>query len=149
MRMCTKPLNTSSVENENMPVFDTVVLFAAADEEDERHQKALRYMESLKERGVYIAGFALLEFDVVLKSRNYSFDERMAMHGLLLRDFPSVRVKVLPLSPSIFYLTARLEKELGLDYFDAGVAAEALNHDGAVVSTDRAFDKVSHLRRLW
>ena len=144
-----RPLNTSFVESEAMPVLDTVILFAAADEKDERHQKALRYIESLKEKDVYIAGFALVEFDVVLKSRGYSFNKRMETHGLLIKDFPDAHVKVLPLNPSVFYLTARLEKELGLDYFDAGVAAEALCHDGVIVSTDEAFDRVSHLKRLW
>ncbi|KPV65422.1 MAG: hypothetical protein AOA65_0163 [Candidatus Bathyarchaeota archaeon BA1] len=36
-----------------------------------------------------------------------------------------------------------------LDYFDAGVAAEALQLDGIVISTDEAFDKVSHIKRSW
>ncbi len=132
-----------------MPVLDTIVLFAAADELDDRHQKAASYMKSLKEKGFYLAAFSLLEFDIVLKSRGYSFEERMEKHGLLLRDFPETRFKVLPLSPHIFYLTARIEKEFEMDYFDAGIAAEALTHDGVVISTDKAYERISNLRRLW
>ncbi|MFQ6077150.1 MAG: type II toxin-antitoxin system VapC family toxin [Candidatus Bathyarchaeia archaeon] len=132
-----------------MPVLDTVVLFSAADEKDTWHVKAACYMRKLEDRDFYVATFALLEFDVVLKSRGYSSDERMEKHGLLLRDFPNSGVKVSKLSPSTLYLTARIEKEVGLEYFDAGVAAEALQHDGSVVSTDEAFDRVAHLKRLW
>ena len=53
------------------------------------------------------------------------------------------------LSPSTFYLASRLEEETELEYFDAGIAAEALQLDGSVVSTDRAFDKVEGLTRTW
>ncbi len=42
-----------------------------------------------------------------------------------------------------------IEGEEAVDYFDAGVAAEAKTLDGAVVSTDRVFDKIAGLRRLW
>lgn len=132
-----------------MPILDTVVLFAAADAKDKRHDKALGYMRKLRERDFYIASFALLEFDIVLRSRGFSAEERMEKHALLLKDFPDSRAKVSPLSPPAFYLSARLEKEFGLDYFDAGVAAEALQHDGIVVSTDAAFDKVDNLKRKW
>ena len=131
-----------------MPVLDTVVLFAASDEDSGLHNRALGYLEQLEEKNMFIACFALLEFDIVLKSRGFTFEERMERHALLLRDFPKVGEKVLSLNPSTLYLTAKLEKELGLEYFDAGVAAEALQHDGIVVSTDAMFDRVSALTRV-
>lgn len=132
-----------------MPVLDTVVLFAAGDEDDPQHQTALGYLESLAENAFYIASFALLEFDIVLKSRGYTFDERMEKHALLLRDFPLVEEKSSKLRPSTLFLAAKLEKEVGLEYFDAGVAAEALQHDAIVISTDHAFEKVASLQRAW
>jgi len=73
----------------------------------------------------------------------------MEKYALLLRDFPKTVEKVLSLNPSTFYLAAKLERELGMEYFDAGVAAEALQHDGKVVSTDTMFDKVSGLTRVF
>jgi len=105
-----------------VPVLDTVVLFSAADEKDKGHERSVGYMEKLGERDFYIACFALFEFDVILKRRGYSFDDRMERYGLLLKDFPVSRKKILRLNPSVFYLTARLEKGLELDYFDAGAA---------------------------
>ncbi len=132
-----------------MSILEAVVLFAAADEEDPQHHKALGYLESLGHADFYVASFALLEFDIVLKSRAYTFDERMEKHALLLRDFPLVEEKSSKLRPSTFYLAAKIEKEVGLEYFDAGVAAESLQHDGTVISTDAAFEKVASLRRAW
>ena len=51
--------------------------------------------------------------------------------------------------PTTLYLPAELELEYRLDYFNAGVAAEALECDGVAVSTDKAFDAVRGLRRVW
>jgi len=45
-------------------------------------------------------------------------------------------------------LASDIEGKLGLDYFDSLVAAEALEHDGAVVSSDRKFDRVPGLKRM-
>src|SRR6266487_3589356 len=41
------------------------------------------------------------------------------------------------------------EGEAGVDYFDAGVAAEARMYDGHVVSKDPIFDKLSGVTRVW
>ena len=70
-------------------------------------------------------------------------------HASLLRDYPDLDDKVATLSPATLYLTSMLEVEVELEYFDAGIAAEALQLDGTVVSTDRAFDRVEGLKRLW
>jgi len=132
-----------------MPILDTVTLFAAADEEDPQHKTALDYLEGLASTNFHVASFALLGFDIVLKSRGYTFDERMEKHALLLRDFSLAEEKSSKLRLSTFYLAAKIEKEAGLEYFDAGVAAEALQHDGVVISTDTAFENVASLRRAW
>ena len=49
----------------------------------------------------------------------------------------------------VLYLSAKIEGEEGTDYFDAGVAAEAESFDGIVVSSDRVFDKLKGLKRIW
>ncbi|MEM2761157.1 MAG: hypothetical protein QXU32_12840 [Nitrososphaerales archaeon] len=90
-----------------------------------------------------------MEFDIVLENRGFSFDERMEKVALLIKDFPAVTRSMSSVTPPTIYLTARLEKELSMDYFDAGVASEALQSDGVVISTDRAFEKVPNLTRVW
>lgn len=84
-----------------------------------------------------------------MKSRGFSFEDRMEKHASLLRDYPELDAKVAAISPAVLYLASKLEKEADLEYFDAGIAAEALQLDGEVVSTDRAFDRVEGLRRIW
>ena len=106
-------------------------------------------MKNIKKKNYRLSAFALLEFDIVLKSRAISFNERMEKVALLIKDFPQVTRRMSSITPATIYLTARLEKELSMDYFDAGVASEALQSDGVVVSTDRVFDKVPNLTRVW
>ena len=132
-----------------MPVLDTVVIFGAADSSDRHHDRAKRHLQRIANSEVYLGTFALLEFDIVMKSRGLSFQERMEKHASLLRDYPELSEKMVGVSPATLYLASRLEGEAELEYFDAGVAAEALQLDGTVVSTDRAFDRVEGLKRIW
>ena len=132
-----------------MPLLDTVVLFGTADSSDRHHEHASKHLRRISAPETYLGTFALLEFDIVMKSRGLSFEDRMEKHASLLRDYQELEVKVAALSPAVLYLASRLEKETDLEYFDAGVAAEAIQLDGEVVSTDRAFDRVQGLRRTW
>jgi len=132
-----------------LPVLDTVVLFGAVDPEDAAHDKSKRFLARLGEPDYSLAGFALLEFDIVLKSRGFSYRQRMVQHALLAKDYPLSTVKVRPLSPTVLYLSARIEGEEEADYFDAGVAAEAKVLDGIVVSSDQVFDRLKGLKRIW
>jgi len=130
-----------------MPVLDTVVLFAALSAADPRHEKAVYYMSKLHEEQYFISAVALLEFDLVLKSRGFSYDQCMEIFALLAADYPYA--KVTQLSPTTLFLAAHIEDRYGLDYFDACVAAEALLLDRIIVSTDPAFDEIEGLKRIW
>jgi len=125
------------------------VLFAAADLKDKHHELATKHLREIEDPQIYLGAFALFEFDITLKSRGFTFGQRLEIHALLLRDYPPLDRKIARLSPSTFYLVSRLEDETNLEYFDAGIAAEAMQLDGLVVSTDRAFDKVEGLTRAW
>jgi predicted nucleic acid-binding protein len=130
-----------------MPVLDTVVLFAAADPLDKFHEEGVRRLRSVGGKSL-VATSALMEFDMVLKSRGLSSSERMKLMSLLRAEFPDVASSVHPISLSTLYLAALHEREFGLDYFDALIAAEAAEHDGEMVSSDRAFDTVPNLKRV-
>lgn len=130
-----------------MPILDTVVLFAAADSSDRLHESAIKQLRMLG--GTQLIGtFALLEFDVVLKSNGFSTKMRMEEVALLLRDFPFVAGATHSASPGTLYRAILCEREFDLGYFDALLAAEAMEHDGKTVSTDRAFDKIPGLKRI-
>jgi predicted nucleic acid-binding protein len=130
-----------------MPILDTVVLFAAADPLDKFHRDGVRQLRKVG-GGTQIGTSALMEFDIVLKSRGLSASDRMKEMALLMKDYPNVAFSVHRISPSTLYLAALHEREFGLDYFDALIAAEAAEQDGEVVSSDRAFDSVPNLKRF-
>lgn len=132
-----------------MPVLDTIVLFGAMDPRDSTHAESLRHLRLLEHPDYYLAGFSLLEYDIVLKSRGFSPSERMTYHAVLSNDYPTLATKTRYLSPEIMYMTAKLEQEGGIDYFDAGIAAEAKMFDGRVVSKDPVFDRLSGITRVW
>lgn len=135
--------------SDSLPILDTVVLFAAADEDDSRNEIAEKFLRSLQNGNNLIASYSLVEMDIVLKSRGCDSEKRKLQQGLLLKDFPGAKERVHPLSPETIFLGASLEKKYDLDYFDAMIAAEALEHDGEIASTDEAFDRVQELERVW
>ena len=125
------------------------MLFGAADPKDAFHDKSKRFLARLAEPDYYLAGFAMLEFDIVMKSWGFSHQQRMLQHALLAKDYPTSTANVRPISPTVLYLSAKIGGEEGTDYFDAGVSAEAESFDGIVVSSDRVFDKLKGLKRIW
>ncbi|MBI2649503.1 MAG: PIN domain-containing protein [Thaumarchaeota archaeon] len=145
-RLSTKRIGTCS-GRVRTPLLDTVVLFAAADSLDPLHESAVHHMRKLG--GAYLIGtFALLEFDVVLKSNGFSNEKRIEEFALLLRDYPAAAEATHGVSPSALYLAILCEREFDLSYFDALIAAEAIDHDGKIVSNDRAFDRIPGLSRI-
>jgi len=130
-----------------MPILDTAVLFAAADRQDKFHASSRRHLEQ-GPLGTMLGTFALVEFDLVLKSRGYSAEGRSELMTMLMTDFPMTSSAVHPISPSTLMVSARLEDKFKLDYFDALLAGEAMELDGAIISSDREFDAISGLRRI-
>ncbi len=130
-----------------MPIIDTAVLFAAADDTDRFHRGAISTLRKLGGKAL-LGGSALIEFDVVLKSRGLTPEARREEMTLLMLEFPSTVASVHCPGPQTIYLAALYEEEFGLDYFDSMIAAEAAEHDSSVVTPDRDFEKVPGLRRI-
>ena len=100
-----------------MPILDTVVLFAAADQLDELHEPAVARLRELGDKTL-LAGSALLEVDVVLKSRGFSPRARREEMALLMHEFPAIATSVHCVEPRTVYLATLYEEAFGLDYFD-------------------------------
>jgi predicted nucleic acid-binding protein len=130
-----------------MPIVDTAVLFAAADDTDGSHRGAVATLRKLGGRAL-LGGSALIEFDVVLKSRGLSPAARREEMTLLMLEFPSTVTSVHCPGPQTIYLAALYEEEFGLDYFDSLIAAEAAEHDSSVITSDREFERIPGLRRI-
>jgi len=132
-----------------MPVIDTVVIFAAADTKDKYHEIGLKYLKGVNEGLYLIPSFALIEFDIILKSKGFSIKERMEKYALLISDFPKIEKYVVKVTPSTMYDLARLEKEYNLDYFDAAISAQSLQIDGIVITTDKKISNIKEIKTIW
>jgi len=132
-----------------MPVIDTVIIFGAADTKDKYHEVGVKYLEGVNNGEYLIPSLALLEFDIILKSRGFTFTQRMEKQALLLADFPNLDEYVLSISPIVFYNLARLESEYNLDYFDAGICAQAFQHDGVIITPDKKIAAVNGIKTQW
>ncbi len=78
---------------------------------------------------------ALIEFEVVLKSRGLSTNEiRKAIYAihLILDEYGVKELKTI----NTFLLITRL------------IAASALSYDGIIISDDKDFDKIKDLKRI-
>ena len=129
-----------------MLVADTELLFALSPR-DPKHRHALRALEAARE--VVIPDVALLEFQVVLRSRGAP-PSRVRLALLALReilDEKGVR-GVKTLSLELLALQCDLEERHGLSFFDSLIAAAALSLRAAVLSDDEDFDRVEGLERV-
>jgi predicted nucleic acid-binding protein len=115
---------------------DTAVLVAALRTDDPRHHKATRYLEALREDATLaVPASTLLEFDLLAKARGYSEEERHTTWLELAPKIPGERV--IPPTGPVFARAAELQRQ-GLTYFDALLAAQALESQSRVVTHDRA-----------
>ena len=73
----------------------------------------------------------------------------METYALLMGEFPATSARTLRVRVETLHLAARIESEQKVDYFDAAIASECLQQDGVIVSTDRVFDKIPNLKRVW
>jgi len=124
-----------------------VVIVAAADDRDRFHLASLNHLSQLSEEKL-LASAALLEFDLLLRGKGYSENLRSEQFKLLLASYPRAASSVHHVSPTTFVLASSLEEQYGLGYFDSLIAAEAIQHDGQIVSSDRELDRVPGLQRI-
>src|SRR5437870_12764205 len=89
-----------------LPILDTVVLFGAADPKDAVHDKSKRFLARLAEPDYYLAGFAMFEFDIVMKSRGFSHGQRMLKHALIAKDYTDSMVKIRHVTQRVLYHSA-------------------------------------------
>ena len=129
-----------------MPIADTDLLFAL-NPRDKKHKKALKVISSV--RGIKVPDTALLEFVIVLKARGRSTKEiRDAMNAL--KDiFEMYLIKeVKTIDADLIIKQTEIEEKYGLTFFDSLIASSALKLDKAIISDDKAFDKIPELRRI-
>jgi len=121
-----------------MKIIDTVYLVAYLNPVDRLHNEATRIIESVGEAR-RVSQAALLELDLLMKSRGFTLSERRDAWTLLSALLSSY---VEPILPSDFSLAAILAEAHGLDYFDSLVAAQCINRGAEPLTTDEQIIQV-------
>lgn len=127
-----------------MKIVDTVYLVAYFRSEDPTHAKAVEVIENLNEE-VKVSEAALLEFDLLLKSRGFKFDERIEvwsiLNGLVYKEYIEI------VTPLDLLLTTYITSEYGLDYFDSLISAQCIIRGADPVTNDKEIIKFMDKRR--
>ena len=118
-----------------LEIVDTVYLVAYLRRSDPLHSEALSLINSLG-TGKRVSQAALLELDLLMKSRGFSAVERMKTWVLLGKVIPAEAVE--PLLPQDFAASSLLINRYSLDYFDALIAAQCILRRARPVTTDSA-----------
>lgn len=119
-----------------MKLLDTVVIVGALNPDDAHHRKASTYLDRLgKLAEISIPICTLIEFDLLMKARNYTEVERETTWLELSPKIP--REKVMSMSVTALAIAAALQAD-GMGYFDSLVTGLAMELRATVVTDDKA-----------
>lgn len=129
-----------------MPIVELDLLIALVNPEDKLHDLASEIFERVSKgelKDLRIAASALLEYELILRSRGYdekSIREDLGAFRKLARD--------VPITSEVIVIASELRERYDLTYFDSLHAATALIYDGSIASSDRDYERVKGLRLL-
>jgi len=119
-------------------IVDTVYLVALLNPDDPKHEEAVELLSDLG-TSRRVSQAALIELDLLMKSRGFTIEERRNAWLVLTRVIPEEAVELL--APKVFAVAVELYESEGLDYFDALVAAQCVVRNAKPVTTDIAILK--------
>ncbi len=128
-----------------MRLLDTVVIVGALNVKDRHNRKASRYLDMLPVDNEFTIPIStLMEFDLLMKARDYTNDERRLSWIEISSKIPAE--KILRHTITTFVRASELEKE-GMGYFDSLITALAQELNSSVVTDDKQIAK--HVRTEW
>jgi predicted nucleic acid-binding protein len=123
-----------------MQLVDTIALIGAINVESEYHSVASRHLDRVKDDDeTYVPLTSLMEFDLVMKGRNYTFNQRKDAFNWLTNFIP--QSKIIGGSVDSFKIATELE-ETGMGYFDSLISAIAIEKNAIVLTTDAEISRV-------
>ena len=119
-----------------MKLLDTLVIVGALNPDDAHHKKASTYLGRLgKLADIGIPDSTLIEFDLLMKARNYTEAERETTWLELSPKIPYE--KVMSMSVTALATASALQAE-GMGYFDSLVTGLAMELRATVITDDKA-----------
>ena len=127
-----------------MQLLDTIVLVGSMNTHSEYHSEASKHLNLVNEDAeTFVPLTTLIEFDLVMKGRNYTFNQRKDAFDWLTNFVPET--KIVPSSVGSLKIAAGLE-ETGMGYFDALISAIAIEKDAIVLTPDEEISKVAKIK---
>ncbi len=127
-----------------MRLLDTIVLVGAMNPDDKYHKTAVRHLRAVQPAGkVHVPTSSLTEFDLVMRSRDYTETEIRETWTALA---PLIDRKVVSTSLSAHLVAAEMRSQ-GLTYFDSLIAALAKEMEAVVVTRDPEISR--HVGTEW
>ena len=128
-----------------MRLLDTIVIVGALNVRDRHHGKASKYLEMLAmDNDVVVPLSTLIEFDFLMKARDYTDEERKTSWIELASKISPQ--KVIAQTASTFVRASELQKE-GMGYFDSLITALAQELNSSVVTYDKQIAR--HVETEW
>jgi len=106
---------------------------------DPIHEESIEIIENLgRERKISQA--ALIEFDLLMKSRGFSYSERIKTWSIL-KGLISIEVIEI-LSPLDIIVATYLVEKYGMDYFDSLIASQCITRKASPITTDKNIESI-------
>jgi predicted nucleic acid-binding protein len=128
-----------------VPVIELDMLIAFVNPHDKLHDLADKLFSRIAagKVKVAVASSALLEYELLLRSRGYPEREIRSDIEAFRTLLPDV-----PISSTIIIKASEIRERYGLTYFDSLHAASAIIVDGIIISTDRDYEKVREIQAI-
>ncbi len=128
-----------------MRLLDTIVIVGALNVRDSHHRKASKYLDMLAmDNDLFMPLSTLIEFDLLMKARDYTDDERRSSWIELAPKISSQ--KIIGQTASTFVRASELQNE-GMGYFDSLITALAQVLNSSVITDDK--DIAIHVETEW
>ena len=128
-----------------MRLLDTIVIVGAINVRDRHNKKASKYLDTqAMDNDLFMPLSTLMEFDLLMKARDYTDDERRSSWiDLASKISPQ---KILGHTAATFVRASELQKE-GMGYFDSLITALAQELNSSVITDDK--DIAKHVETEW
>lgn len=128
-----------------MPFIETDMLFAFLNINDRHHDMAAKIFTSIEAGSrIDLPSSVFIEMELIYKSEGR--DGELTSHIVNLLSFKGLNP--IPLTPEIVLLAISLREEYDLSFFDSHHVSTALQGDGKLISTDKAFRNIKGLQLI-
>lgn len=123
-----------------MQLIDTIVIVSSIDAESKHHHIARKYLDAAtRDEQTFVPQAVVLEFDLVMKGRNYTAGQKKDAFDWLGDLVPDAKL----IANSVGSMKKSIDlQENGMSYFDSLVSALAIGLDATVLTPDLSISQV-------